>query len=461
MIFSSPQFFFFFILFYAAFLFLKGYGRVWLIILGSAGFYSFWNPAMAYLPFLLIFVAYGGGRLSESLGMRGRVPTLLILASLCLPLLYFKYYPFINNTVCDIAGCPFLPGRTIPLGISFITFTLIAYVIDLHEGRYRPTTGLSGILGLTLFFPHLIAGPILRPGELIPQILRRAVSRRRLACLFPFGLSLFAIGFSKKQVIADPLAVMVDRIYSTPMEGLNGLAALMGMLGFTFQIYCDFSGYTDMALGCALILGIRLPTNFRSPYLSSSPRDFWRRWHITLSRWLRDYVYIRLGGNRCSTTRRNINVLATMALGGMWHGANWTFLIWGVYHGLGIVCSPAWDRLARSSFAGRAASIALTFIFVTIGWVFFRATSLSQALSFFGALKNLFSAPMQDLEHYAYPISLMIATLAVHRWDYIGAVRAIVARRNKVTVIVTALAAIMMAWLLSPNQTAKFIYFDF
>src|SRR6185437_9531767 len=205
----------------------------------------------------------------------------------------------------------------LPLGISFVTFTLTAYVVDVYRGRFRVERNLVKMRGYVLFFPHLIAGPILRPHELLPQLghLRRALGAR-----FTLGVALFAIGLVKKVIFADTISVLVDHVYHESGV-VSGWEYLLAVHGFSMQIYCDFSGYTDMAIGLAYILRIRLPTNFRRPYISSSIVEFWRRWHITLSFWLRDYLYIPLGGNRQGRSRQMLNLLITMVLGGLWHGA--------------------------------------------------------------------------------------------------------------------------------------------
>jgi alginate O-acetyltransferase complex protein AlgI len=232
----------------------------------------------------------------------------------------------------------------LPLGVSLVTFTLTAYIVDIYRGIFPPGAKLSHVLAYVLFFPHLIAGPILRPAELLPQLARPGPLRR--TWLLP-GIAIFTLGLVKKLVFADPVSEVVDAIYHSDAVP-SAPEALMALYGFSLQIYCDFSGYTDMAIGIALLLGVKLPENFGQPYCAVSLVDFWRRWHITLSYWLRDYLFIPLGGSHHGLTRQIVNVMITMALGGLWHGANWTFVFWGVLHGSG---SPLF--ILPNAFGGR------------------------------------------------------------------------------------------------------------
>lgn len=461
MLFTSALFAVFFAVFLPLYVLARANVRTWLIIISSAVFYGAWDVRFAWLPFVLIGIGYAGSRWMASRPKAGdKIALVTTLSALCLPLIAIKYFPFINNAVCSIAGCAELSKNAIPLGISFVTFTLIAYVIDLRDGRYRDTSGLPGVLGLVMFFPHLIAGPILRPSELIPQIVRFSSLSRRMLALFPLGMILFAVGFAKKTVFADGVAQQVDKIYALPAEAISGADSVAAIYGFAVQIYCDFSGYTDMALGIALMLGIRLPENFRAPYLATSPQDFWRRWHMTLSRWLRDYVYIRLGGNRCRPTRRIVNVFATMALGGMWHGANWTFLAWGLYHAVGITSSGPLEQLASRGRIARIVAIAATFHFVIIGWVLFRATSLEHFGVLIGALGH-WPSGLGGLSAYGSMLGLSALVLAIHRFDVLASLRRWVKRVPRLVPPVIAVITIGLAVLLSTSTPAKFIYFDF
>ena len=302
---------------------------------------------------------------------------------------FFKYTNFALENIAAITGHGFDAIQIIlPIGISFFIFQKIAYLVDTYRGVSEEYDLLHFSLFI-MFFPQLIAGPIVHHKEMIPQFREPRIGRFSAADLSS-GLTLFTLGLIKKIVIADTMGEWADPLYTAAFAGnaLTFIDAWGAALFFTFQIYFDFSGYTDMALGLALMIGIRLPLNFNSPYKASSIVDFWRRWHMTLSRFLRDYVYFSLGGNRLGPTRRYANLMLTMLLGGLWHGASWTFVIWGGLHGFYLVINHGWNtirdgvglptiRRVITSWSGRV----LTFLAVVIAWVFFRAENLPTALS--------------------------------------------------------------------------------
>jgi alginate O-acetyltransferase complex protein AlgI len=317
---------------------------------------------------------------------------------------------------------------------------------------------LTDLLGYVLFFPHLIAGPILRPNELLPQLrqLRRALDAR-----FLLGTLIFAIGLVKKLVFADTLAAAVDGVFAANANP-SGWDYLLALHGFSLQIYCDFSGYTDMAIGLAYILRIRLPTNFLRPYTASSIVEFWRRWHITLSFWLRDYLYIPLGGNRRGYVRQIINLLITMLLGGLWHGAAWTFVIWGGLHGLALAAVHVMrTRLKRLIVPAWIGTI-LTFYFVSIAWVYFRAPSVSIAHR---VLAGPFAAPWPEFASFAsqhvFELLLVAVFFLTHRFDRHAYARIAVARINAGIVWAVVILLFVLAISTSLGSSAKFIYFDF
>lgn len=468
MLFSSPAF----IVFFACYLILHWltpkHFRIYTMIAGSAVFYGYWNWAYAGLPFVLTlatFVAtqWTGSAKQEHRKWRLGISILVLLA----PLLFFKYTNFIWNDV--IGGISSPAGLTtggrllslgLPLGISFVTFTLIAYMVDVSTGKYPHRSSLRWLLGYVLFFPHLIAGPILRPHELIPQLHRQMPILRQN--ILP-GLALFTIGLVKKLVFADPIGSIVSEIYAQPV-GRGTAEYLFALYGYAVQIYCDFSGYTDMALGLALILGVRLPGNFRRPYLATSIADFWRRWHITLSHWLRDYVYIPLGGSRDGDARTLRNILLTMALGGLWHGANWTFLIWGVLHGVGVAASRLQDRLAlRGLQPPRWMLILLTFHIVALLWVFFRSQDFGTALAILsGCLFTWsFTNASTFLTAHAFELTLIVCFFLLHPWDDARRVR-IAARRGPPLVVCTVMAVTcVLAYAIGSQSSGQFIYFEF
>jgi alginate O-acetyltransferase complex protein AlgI len=368
--------------------------RAGILVLAGASlfFYGAWKPIYLLLLLASIGANFSLGLLMEDPLRRravGQLGVALNLAALC----YFKYTNFILDSVNALTGAP-LPfvNVMLPLGISFFTFQQIAYLVDVMRGAKVERDIVAYTLFVS-FFPHLIAGPLVHHAEMIPQFKRGRTSRS--AVLAARGLAIFAAGLFKKVVIADNLAQFVSPVYAHLDAGgaVTPGWAWLSTLSYTFQIYFDFSGYSDMAIGLALLFGIRLPVNFRSPYKATSITDFWRRWHITLSRFLRDYLYIPLGGNRLGEQRRYFNLMLTMLLGGLWHGAGWNFLIWGGLHGTYLSLNHLWQKwrgaatkVSSSNHRARAASWAVTFGAVVIAWVFFRARTLAGAWAMLSAM---------------------------------------------------------------------------
>jgi D-alanyl-lipoteichoic acid acyltransferase DltB (MBOAT superfamily) len=366
----------------------------------SLFFYGWWSPA--YVALLLASIlgnffsgtaiarAHAAGQTQRS----RRLLTLAVIANLAL-LSYYKYANFFVDNLNAVAGTGLSLGEIIlPLGISFFTFTQIAFLVDAHQGKAREYNLVHYGLFVT-YFPHLIAGPILHHGEMMPQFARRDIYRPQHD-LIAAGLTLFVLGLAKKVLIADGVAPYVAPVFDAPGAGLTltMLEAWCGALAYTFQLYFDFSGYSDMAVGLSLMFGVRLPVNFHSPYKAVNIIDFWRRWHMTLSRFLRDYLYVPLGGNRKSAARRYANLLITMLLGGLWHGAGWTFVLWGALHGVYLVINHAWLALRRrlgqdrhrGTPWGRRAGCLLTFIAVVVAWVLFRAPDIDSAMAILRAM---------------------------------------------------------------------------
>jgi len=366
--------------------------RAGILVLTAASlfFYGAWRPIYLLLLIASIAANFSLGLLMADPHRRravGLTGVALNLALLC----YFKYTNFIFDSINMLTGAP-LPfvNIVLPLGISFFTFQQIAYLVDVMRGAPVERDVVSYTLFVS-FFPHLIAGPLVHHAEMIPQFKRGRTSRS--AVLAARGLAIFAAGLFKKVVIADNLAQFVSPVFAhvDAGGGVTTQWAWLATLAYTLQIYFDFSGYSDMAVGLALLFGIRLPVNFRSPYKALSIIEFWRRWHITLSRFLRDYLYIPLGGNRLGEQRRYLNLMITMLLGGLWHGAGWNFLIWGGLHGLSLCINHLWQawRGAGAKFRSGPATIvswAITFFVVVIAWVFFRARTAAGAWQMLGAL---------------------------------------------------------------------------
>ncbi len=352
-------------------------------------FYAAWGWRFALLLAGFSVVTDVFVRLLASTPERRRWLLGLALAIQLLPLAFYKYFGFLAVNVGALFGggtgsAPSFLQLAIPVGISFTTFRGISLVVDAWKGRSGPASLLDTGVYLS-FFPYLAAGPITRGSEVLPQF--RAIRQQRRKIDATRALFLISMGLAKKVVIGDFLArTIVDGVFSTPSQ-YSALDVIVVIHAYAVQIYCDFSGYTDMAIGIALLLGISLPVNFDRPYTAASVREFWRRWHMTLSRWLRDYLYIPLGGSRRSQPRIYFNIIVTMVLAGLWHGAGWTFLVWGAMHGVVQAVEhglAAWRKLrgAPEPAPGRYGLLwrrALTFEFVCLAWVFFRADSLSRA----------------------------------------------------------------------------------
>lgn len=304
---------------------------------------------------------------------------------------YFKYANFFLWNIHAMIGDNFQPlDLVLPVGISFYTFQSISYIIDVYKGRVQPTATWLEYAFYLSFFPALVAGPIVRADYFLPQI--RENHQATHTELYT-GLWLIILGVVKKAVIADYIAMYNDLVFDMPGT-FSGFETLMGIIGYTMQIYCDFSGYSDMAIGIALIMGFKLAQNFNFPYKSQNLSDFWRRWHISLSTWLRDYVYIPLGGNRKGTVRTYINNFLTMLIGGLWHGAAWKFVFWGAMHGAGLAvhkASKGWLSRVPDNYATRAIWWLITMTFVSLLWVFFRASSWSNSIEIIAAVGRDFS----------------------------------------------------------------------
>jgi alginate O-acetyltransferase complex protein AlgI len=376
---------------------LRAARKAWLL-LASLVFYGFWK--LEYVPLMVLSIGFNYA-VSETLvrwrGRRGRDGLVVLGVAANLALLgYYKYAGFLAQTLGwvthrDLGHFQIL----LPLAISFFTFTQIAYLVDVYRDESRHHRFLDYALFVVLF-PHLIAGPIVRHWEIIPQFADRDLRPSRTD--LGVGSALFLMGLFKKVLLADAVAGPANLIYGAAAGGgtLTWFDAWFGTLAYALQIYFDFSGYSDMAIGLARLFGIRFPMNFFSPYQAGSITEFWSRWHITLTRFLREYVYFPLGGNRCGPGRHARNILFTMLLSGLWHGAGWTFIVWGGLHGVGLVVAHRWKQLReRRGWAWerhriyRGAMMGLTFLVVVLGWVLFRANDFSTAGRVFASLFGL------------------------------------------------------------------------
>ncbi len=360
----------------------------WLVA-ASLFYYAWWNPAYVSLIIISMLFNYSVGiSLSSN---KGNKKTLLAFGVLCnLALLaYYKYTNFFVDTLNDLTGSSYqISDILLPLAISFFTFQQIAYLVDSYQKKTREYDFLNYSLFVT-FFPQLIAGPIVHHREMLSQFAKDETFVFKQSNL-EIGIAIFCMGLFKKVVIADNIARYSTPLFTAAFEGnvFSMVDAWIGAFAYTFQLYFDFSGYSDMAIGIGLMFGIRLPINFLSPYKATSIIEFWSRWHITLSRFLRDYLYIPLGGNRLGNLKRYRNLMITMLLGGLWHGAGWTFIIWGGLHGLYLLVNHAWRIMSVSigrdiSSASRTylfASRVITFFVVLLAWVFFRAENFDSAM---------------------------------------------------------------------------------
>jgi alginate O-acetyltransferase complex protein AlgI len=359
-----------------------------LIVLASLAFYAWWDvrfvPLLAGLTVANWLVAqWFGVRRADWIPVAGVAMNLAVLGLL-------KYADFLRGSVFGLLDTPWQPWHLIlPLGISFFVFQKISYLIDLRRGD-RHIYGFLDFCMFVTFFPQLIAGPLVRHNEIIHQFAldpRRAEKWENLSR----GFMLFLIGVGKKTAFADTLAMIADPLFAQALTApLPAAEAWIAVLSYTLQIYFDFSGYSDMAIGLGLMFGLRLPFNFNAPYRALSVRDFWRRWHMTLSRFLRDYLYIPLGGSRCGPWRQAANVIVTMLLGGLWHGANWTFVAWGGLHGVALAVNHIWEQ--RGIRLPPALAWVLTLLFVMMGWVLFRSPDFLHAGQMLASMAGLHGA---------------------------------------------------------------------
>ena len=388
--FTSYVFVAFFLIVYGTYLLLQNRYRSQnkLLLVASYVFYGWWDWRFCSLLVLSTVVDFFVGRAigqSEDPKQRKRLVTASLLVNLGV-LGFFKYFDFFISSTTDMLNSlgvgvdPFLLSVVLPMGISFYTFQTLSYTIDVYRGRMKPVGDIWDFGLYVSFFPQLVAGPIERATHLLPQICgRRTVTTDQVHA----GLFLILWGFFKKLVIADNVALIANSVFNGYTDH-GGLGLLVGTLAFAFQIYCDFSAYSDIARGTSKLMGFDLMVNFRLPYFAISPSDFWRRWHISLSSWLRDYLYISLGGNRGTKWFVYRNLMITMLLGGLWHGASWNFVLWGLFHGLILVAyrivhpgghgdTPAHTLTQKASWLGQ---MAVMFVLTLIGWVLFRATGV-------------------------------------------------------------------------------------
>jgi alginate O-acetyltransferase complex protein AlgI len=440
------------------------------LLLASYLFYAAWNPPFVILLWISTVVDwYAAQKLVHAERQAARRAWMLLSVVANLGMLgYFKYGAFLLDnfsTAMHALGVAYAPAKqsiVLPVGISFYTFATMSYTLDVYLKRAKPATNFLDYALFVTFFPHLVAGPIMRPTELVPQF---AQPRRASGDQLRFGLALMTLGLFQKIVLADSfLAKAAELVYDG--HGAPGaLDAWMGTLAFSGQIFCDFAGYSTTAIGAALCLGFAMPDNFRFPYAAIGFSDFWRRWHITLSAWLRDYLYIPLGGNRHGEARTYLALMATMLLGGLWHGASWTFVVWGGLHGTYL----AGERMLRTRFGSyRPGPLALfglgllTYALINVTWVFFRAKTFGQAWT---VLRGMFGGnggadPILPYAHLL-PVALIVGALVFAHWQMRNRTLESVVARTRPATIAAAWALMAFSIVIAQGDGNAFIYFQF
>ncbi|WP_315403601.1 MBOAT family O-acyltransferase [Hoylesella saccharolytica] len=432
----------------------------------SSGIYFFLLAIVTISDYLLAGAIY---RNKEKKGLRKFLVTLSLLIDLGL-LGYFKYTNFFAGMVAQMLEYNFQPWDIfLPVGISFFTFQSLSYTIDVYRGNLKPLPSILDYAFYVSFFPQLVAGPIVRASDFAPQIRKPIVITNDM---FARGVYFIMIGLFKKAVISDYISLnFVDRVFDNPSL-YSGLENLLGIYGYAMQIYCDFSGYSDMAIGIALLLGFHFPLNFNAPYSAVSITDFWRRWHISLSTWIRDYIYISLGGNRKGKVRQYFNLILTMLLGGLWHGASLNFIAWGGMHGVALAAHKIFStgvlkhkRDYKSKGICRIFGVFITFNFVCFTWLFFRNTSFDTSIVMLNRIIYEFHPELflQLIDGYKYVFALMLLGYITHfipnRWQ-----EGIISGIKRTNVVIDALLIVIVIYIVIQVKSSAiqpFIYFQF
>jgi alginate O-acetyltransferase complex protein AlgI len=442
--------------------------KLWLLVTSYA-FYAAWDPVFIVLVWLSTIVDWTAARWIADAPSQHRKRMLMVVSVIVnLGVLgYFKYGAFVLHnlvTALHAIGVEFHPAPTdivLPIGISFYTFHTLSYTLDVYLGRTRPCTSFLDFALYVTFFPALVAGPILRASQFLPQC---AQPRRTTPRALAWGLALLVLGLFEKDLLADVvMAPAADELFKTAGQ-VSCADAWVGTLAFAGQIFCDFAGYSTCAIGIALCLGFSLPDNFRSPYAAVGFSEFWSRWHISLSTWLRDYLYIPLGGNRIGPARTYVNLMLTMLIGGLWHGAAWTFVAWGGLHGAYLIG----ERMVRRALEPlepirrpRWLGVVVTFALVCVAWVFFRATSFAQAFAILEAMAGIGTGPrVIGIVDYQLVLPAVAALLACH-WAMRDRTLEDVIERTPWPIQSLALGTMIVAIVIMQGTDRAFIYFQF
>lgn len=450
--------------------------RWFILLVSSYYFYMSWNVKYVVLILLTTAVSYTAAILiekaKESKAKKAYLAgTLLVSLGILFIFKYFNFFTGSLSAICQRFAIPLHPVTLkllLPVGISFYTFQTLSYVIDVYKGRVSAEHHFGIYATFISFFPQLVAGPIERTENLLPQI---KAEHRFDYSKAAYGLKLMAWGYFKKLAIADVLAAYVDTVYDSPYN-MKGFAFVIATLFFTIQIYCDFSGYSDIAIGTAKLLGIDLMTNFRSPYFSASIKEFWSRWHISLSTWFRDYVYIPLGGNRVGKLRNSFNLMVTFLVSGLWHGANWTYVLWGGIHGAAQVLEKRFNIKKPKNFGIWLVRVLAVFIFCNIAWIFFRANDISDAFYIiahaFDGIKEPVGYLKQGFANAGVTkealFKIVFSVAVLFTFDYFSLSRDVIAeisKKNKFIRYFTYFAIITLILCLRASSEAVFVYFQF
>lgn len=469
LIFSSGFFLFLFLAFSAVYISLRKANTLRILFVTLFSYYFYYKSSGIYF-FLLAVVTLSDFFIGKQIARtRSRWLVALSVAIDLGLLAYFKYTNFFAGMLSQMWTSNFQPWDIfLPVGISFFTFQSLSYTIDIYRGRIKPLDNILDYAFFVSFFPQLVAGPIVRAADFIPQIRKPLVVTQQM---FSEGVFLIISGLFKKAVISDYISVnFVERVFDRP-DMYSGIENLLATYGYTLQIYCDFSGYSDMAIGIALLLGFRFPVNFNSPYKSDSPTEFWRRWHISLSSWLRDYLYISLGGNRKGKVRQYINLIITMLLGGLWHGASLNFVMWGGLHGVALAIDKRKNELLgrpkgyHSEGMKRFLEVFLTFHFVAFCWIFFRNSTFENSwLMIKMIFTNLQPQILFDWVMSYWGVALLMLTGYVLHFlpsRTTETAKSFISRQNIFVQALIIIAVVYVVIQVKSSDIQPFIYFQF